>query len=178
MTCIVAVSKNGNVRMGGDRCASGGGRMQIVKHPKVFKKGDMLFGYTTSFRFGQIIEYIFEIPEHSEGVSNMEYMVKTFIPSLRECLSNNKYTDDTSKGESGTMIVGYRGEVFTIFGDWQVFQSDSGYSAVGSGELYALGSLSTTHRQDLTGMDMVELALNAAAEHANTVCGPFDIIKL
>lgn len=51
MTCIVGYAVDGNVYMGGDSAGVGEGySLQIRAEEKVFLKGSMIFGFTTSFR--------------------------------------------------------------------------------------------------------------------------------
>jgi hypothetical protein len=51
MTCIVGLidKKSDNVVIGGDSAAVAGHDVSIVKQPKVFKKGDFVFGCTTLY---------------------------------------------------------------------------------------------------------------------------------
>jgi hypothetical protein len=55
MTCIVGIVENGKVYMGGDAAGVNGYSVRVRKDPKLFKVGEFLFGYTSSFRMGQLL---------------------------------------------------------------------------------------------------------------------------
>ena len=71
MTCIVGLESNGKVYIAGDIQGTGGNSKVIHTQPKVFNKKGVLFGYTTSYRFGQILEHNLQdpvVPEKDEDV--------------------------------------------------------------------------------------------------------------
>ena len=60
MTCIVGFTENDITWIGGDSFGSNGYSGQVYKNKKVFKMKDnknIIAGYTTSFRMGQILQY-------------------------------------------------------------------------------------------------------------------------
>ena len=63
-TCIVAYNdrKNKILYIGGDSAGVGDLSVRIRKDPKIFEKSGMLFGYTSSFRMGQLLQYKLVIP--------------------------------------------------------------------------------------------------------------------
>ena len=52
MTCIVGLVENGKVYIGGDSAGVAGLDVRMRSDEKVFTKGNMIFGYTSSFRMG------------------------------------------------------------------------------------------------------------------------------
>lgn len=52
MTCIVGIVDNGKVYMGADSLGVGGLSKRVRKDPKLFRVGEFVFGYTSSFRMG------------------------------------------------------------------------------------------------------------------------------
>ena len=50
MTCIVGVAHKGAVYIGGDSAAVAGWALTCRADHKVFKNGDFVMGFTTSFR--------------------------------------------------------------------------------------------------------------------------------
>lgn len=81
MTAIAGVAEDGKVWIGGDSAGVGGLNLETRTDPKVFVNGDFLFGYTSSFRMGQILEHEFSPPKPYEGEQGMPFMVKLFIPA-------------------------------------------------------------------------------------------------
>jgi len=62
MTCIVGLVENGKVYIGGDSAGVAGLDITTRKDEKVFQKENMIFGFTSSFRMGQILRYSFKNP--------------------------------------------------------------------------------------------------------------------
>jgi len=173
MTCIVAVKHDNVVWMGGDAAASNGYKISTYSASKVFKKQDMLFGYTTSFRMGQVIQHQLSIPKHHSDIETIDYLCTDFITSVYNSFKSHWQRKDTSEG--GTFILGYKNRIFTIQSDWAVLEFDVDYAAVGCGESYAQGSLVTTVGQD--PKTRIRQALDAADEHSTGVKGPYTIIS-
>ena len=68
MTIIAGYADGKNTWMAGDRAASGNSSCICLAKPKIFTKtiegcGEVVIGYTTSFRMGQLLEYKFSPPE-------------------------------------------------------------------------------------------------------------------
>ena len=53
---------------------------------KVFRNGDFLMGFTTSFRMGQLLRYKLNPPRRHPDDRVAKYMVVDFIDAVRECL--------------------------------------------------------------------------------------------
>lgn len=177
MTCIVGITDQGNVYIGGDSAAVGGYVVTIRADPKVFRIGSFLIGFTTSFRMGQLIRYAFHPPEIPEGMDVFQYMVTLFIESLRECLKAGGYAQRNADQESGgSFLVGYAGRLFSVDTDYQVAESASEYAAVGSGAEVALGALYATRGQ--MPEQQIKTALEAAVRHTAYVYAPFVIEQL
>jgi ATP-dependent protease HslVU (ClpYQ) peptidase subunit len=181
MTCIVGLIDNGKVWMGGDSAGVSGHDVTVRKDTKVFKNGEFLIGYTSSFRMGQLLRFKFSppryYPEKYHG-DEYEYMCTDFIDAVRDCLKAGGYSKISANEESGgTFLVGFKGRLFEIEGDFQVGESALSYNSVGCGQDYAKGSL---HRSfiDLTSGHpkyVIENALEAAAYFSGGVRGPFVI---
>ena len=136
----------------------------------------MLFGFTTSFRMGQLLRYSLVIPDHDPRVPVEKYMATAFINAVRECLKANgaaKATNGVEEG--GTFLVGYQGRLFRIEGDYQVGETTNGYDACGCGQDLARGSMFSTKSRG-KARDRIVQALKAAEYHSAGVCGPFKIL--
>ena len=66
MTCIVALKQEGNIYIGGDSAGVSGNNIRTRADQKVFKKSGIVFGFTTSFRMGQLIKYCLAIPKQKK----------------------------------------------------------------------------------------------------------------
>jgi ATP-dependent protease HslVU (ClpYQ) peptidase subunit len=176
MTCIVGLVENGVVYIGGDSSAVSGWHLLLRKDRKVFRVGDVLLGFTSSFRLGQLLRDTFRPPVVQEDEDIERYMTTTFINAVRECLKEGGFAQKKNEQESaGTFLVGFRGRLFRIADDYQVGETLHNYDAVGSGESVALGSLYTTAHfpTPLPPSTRIELALAAAEQHNIGVRGPF-----
>ncbi len=178
MTCIVGLASEGKVIIGGDSAGVSGYSLQVRADEKVFENGDFLFGFTTSFRMGQILRYSFEPPKRYAEEDVMAYMATDFIEGVRKALSKGGFAskkDDVERG--GTFLVGHAGRLFRIEGDFQVGETINGYDACGCGEDIARGALHVTRGIMNDSTLRVRYALEAAADHSAAVCGPFKIME-
>lgn len=142
MTCIVGMSYEGKVYIGGDSMASDGYSKQATALRKVFRVGEFLIGYTSSFRMGQILQYHLEVRHQQDGETDERYMVVAFIEGVRQCLKDKGYAKVDSNMESGgQFLVGYRGHIYEVASDFQVNHWTSGIAACGAGQDYALGAM-------------------------------------
>ncbi len=179
MTCIVGyLSPTRTVVLGGDSCASSSNIRYTVSQPKVFKKGEFLIGYTSSFRFGQLVEHDLELPYPAPGSDPLAVMMGEFIPKLRHLLKEQGFSKVENNVETGgQLIVGLRGRLFEVQDDFSVLEHKSGYCAVGSGADFALGSLHTSRTAGAEARDAVMAALRAAEAFAPGVMEPFTVLE-
>lgn len=190
MTCIVGLVHDGEVFIGGDSAGVADWNLTIRTDQKVFSNGPFIFGFTTSYRMGQLLRYSLEIPGHPALASgkNLEaYMVKNFVDAVRECLQKGGFAEKDKEAEKGgEFLVGVRGRLFTIHDDYQVGEPKQGFYAMGTGAQVAMGSLWTTaelNRVDSRPLQIppthrVMLALNAAEQLNIGVRGPHTVIHL
>lgn len=178
MTCIVGWVEKDRVLMGGDRAGSNNSITHNVLHPKVFRKKQFVFGYTSSFRFGQLIEHTLDVGGVDPELDPHEFLVETLIPRLRQILKDAGYAKIENNEESGgSVLVAYKKRLFQIQDDFSVLEHQDGYDAVGSGSYFAIGSLYTSRQQGTPADQAVKLALQAAARHNPFVREPFDILE-
>ncbi len=176
MTCIVGIADNGNVYIGGDSAGVAGYDLTVRADEKVFRNDEFLFGFTTSFRMGQLLRFAFHPPERSEKMTDdYKFLVTTFMDAVRECLKKGGYAKEKEGTEwGGTFLLGYRGKLYCVYDDYQVSAAAMSFNACGCGAQIALGSLWST-----MGMSMfdpiarLEIALSAAERFSAGVRGPF-----
>jgi len=181
MTCVVGYKYNGDVWMGADSAGTNDWFQQTIRaDTKVFSSGPMLFGFTTSFRMGQLLRYSLIIPEQLPRQSDFEYLCTSFITSVRHCLSVNGYAKIINNEEQGgNFLLGYKGELYEVQSDYQISQSVLPYSAIGCGEDFALGAIDILYSNKATQKPevLITRALEAASKYSAGVAEPFVIMK-
>lgn len=189
MTCIVALTDNGKVYLGGDAAASDDRSGVIFQRidPKVFKVGDYGIGFTDSFRMGQILQYNWNPPKYNLTKTNVgldKFMRTKFVDSVKEAFLAHGYgkfgssaSEDGDEGGIFIITVAGTGRIFTMDSDFHISEVDVPYMAEGSGQQVALGSLHSTGLVK-TPRKRVRMALEAASKFVMSVRGPFTIIEL
>ena len=180
MTCIVGLVDDDDVIIGADSagvCVSTFS-MRVRADEKVFVRDDFIFGFTTSFRMGQLIRYKLQIPRKHESQDLYEYMVVDFVDAVRACLKGGGFTTIRENEErGGNFLVGHEGRLFGVEGDFQVAESSHPFDAVGCGMDLALGAMVASECVK-DPFDRVTLALQAAAQFSAGVSDPFTLKKL
>jgi ATP-dependent protease HslVU (ClpYQ) peptidase subunit len=77
----------------------------------------------------------------------------------------------------GSFLVGYKGRLFQIYGDYQVGESVINYASVGCGDNYALGAMNILTEQVLCSKDILIKALETAVKFSNGVEPPFNFAE-
>lgn len=178
MTAIVGLVAGNDVHIGGDSAGVAGYRLSVRADTKVFRRGPYLFGFTTSFRMGQLIRYAFDVPRPAKRKLD-SFMATTFVDALRDCLKKGGWArKDNDREEGGDFLVGLRGRLYTIHEDYQVAKAADGFAAVGCGAEVALGALFATQDSGLGPRRRVRIALEAAERFNAGVRGPFKVLSL
>lgn len=179
MTAIAALVEDNVVYIGGDSAGVSGLSLHVRKDPKVFINGPFVMGFTSSFRMGQLLRYSFIPPEHPAKIGIDRYMNTIFVDSVRECLKEGGFAEVAHGVESGgTFIIGYKGKLFVMHGDYQIAIPATNYTAVGCGEDLCIGSLHATNGTDVEPKKRIKMALQAAEAFSGGVRGPFTIKSL
>jgi len=175
MTCIVGLVDHGHVYIGADSAGVETGRLALVvrNDRKVFRNGDFVMGFTSSFRMGQLLAFNFNPPKPRVGMDVMAYMVTEFVDAARARMKEGGFARiREGVEEGGSFLVGYAGRLFHISADFQVGESSHGFDACGSGDLIALGSLRST-RDWRDPARRVKEALECAEAFSAGVRAPF-----
>lgn len=177
MTCIVGIAHQGKVIIGADSAGTGGYDQRIRLDRKVFKNGEMIFGFTSSFRMGQLLEFNLTPPPITEGQEPYAYAVRSLVPAIRQCFKDGGFASmKDGREEGGVFLVGFRGHLLTIYSDYQVGEDIDGFAAVGCGESYALGAMYAMPNHE--PMARLQAGLDAAAKFSAGVAGPFHFVEL
>lgn len=172
MTAIAGIAHRGKVYLGGDSAGVSGWDLTIRADTKVFVTGPFVMGFTTSFRMGQLLRHAFVPPVHPDGMEVDRFMVTAFVDAVRECLKAGGWAKkDAEREDGGTFLVGYRGRLFTVYGDYQVEESAFGCAAAGCGDMQVMGALFAT--QGKAPHKRLRVALAAAEALSAGVRGPF-----
>jgi ATP-dependent protease HslVU (ClpYQ) peptidase subunit len=172
MTAIVGLAQAGSVYIGGDSAGVSGLSLAVRADTKVFRKGRYLFGFTTSFRMGQLIRYSLALPKPKGDLDN--FMSTKFIDAVRDCLKAGGWArKENDREEGGTFLVGVDGQLFAVYEDYQVGKAADGFAAVGCGDQIALGALYATAGTDIKPGRRIKVALRAAERFSAGVRGPF-----
>lgn len=163
--------------LGADSAGTAGYDRTIRKDRKVFTNGGLIFGFTSSFRMGQLLEFNLTPPTIHEGQEPYNYAVKDLIPEIRSTLRSNGWMGaNAGRDEGGVFLVGFRGRLFRIDSDFQVGESVAGVESVGCGEAYALGAMHAL--KDAQPQERLQAGLDAAATFSAGVAGPFHFVTL
>lgn len=182
MTCIVGLTDGNKVYIGGDSAGVSGYSVSVRGDAKVFFNGEMLFGFTSSFRMGQLLRYSLEIPK-CETWDVEKYMCTDFVDALRTCFKKGGFAGTAHDGSefAGSFLVGFKGRLWRIDPDYQVGWNTSGYDALGCGEDFALGALGALgyiEGLEITPEEKVSVALQAANDFSGGVTPPFNILSI
>lgn len=179
MTCIAAYKDiNGDIYIGGDSIGVLDYTYLTVKEPKIFRRKNMVFGFTSSFRMGQILQYDFEIPPHHLDMKTNEYLINVFIPKLINKFEESKFSKiEDNQTIGGQFLIGYDKKIFLISPDFSVLEIQTNYNACGCGEDFAKAAFWMMEKKKIKPNDKVITALECAAEHS-LVKPPFHILKL
>jgi ATP-dependent protease HslVU (ClpYQ) peptidase subunit len=190
LTCIVGVVGASNlVWLAADSLGSGGGLKQEFSTPKlislraeikkdhVFQRTEsIIIGYTGSFRVGNVLHKQLKIPSVSKEL--YEYMVCDFVPEVMDKLDHAGCLKDDHHIKSGQdFLVGISGRLFAVQSDFSVLEPAVGYTAIGSGQEFALGALHALETTDYNAKQVAQLAVAAASAFSTTVGGTIHVIS-
>ncbi len=177
MTIIAALkTDDGRILMGADSAGVGGYSLQNRTDPKIYKNGEFMLGFTSSFRMGQLLGHAMVPPvRYAESKDTIEkFMATTFIDAVRKCLKDGGFAKKENEVESGgNFLVGYRGRIYEIGGDYQVGTIRQDFAAVGCGFDLALGSLYSTDGLIKDPQLRLQVALESAERFSAGVRSPF-----
>ncbi len=172
MTCIVGLVAAGKVYIGADSAGVSGLDLAVRADRKVFTNGEFVFGFTTSFRMGQLLQHAFTPPKLHPDDDLAKFMVTQFVDGVRACLKTGGFATTRDGGEvGGEFLVGVRGRLFRICSDYQVGEPSTPFDAVGCGESYARGALFANGH--LAPDLRITEALTCAEHFSAGVRGPF-----
>lgn len=176
MTCIVGLVHRGTVWMGADSAGVNTDTLSLSvrQDRKIGRNGGFLFGFTDSFRMGQLLLHVLVPPEPESNEDLFAFMVREFVPAARKCMEDGEW-GRTHEGTaaSGVFLAGFRGRLFLIDSDFNVQESADDFNACGCGGEIARGALFATPTRP--PRSRIISALTAAERMSAGVRGPFHI---
>ena len=177
MTCIIGIANDkGGVWVGGDSAVTLTEEHAVLQiaEPKVFRKGNVLFGIHGSLDMVQIIRGSLSIPDDTNE-SEQSYPNK-IADAIKACIKN--------KGASGAVtsdiMFGWKTSIYQM----QLTENgcllkpfEGGYMAMGCSRSLAIGSLFSTSGES-DPVVRITNALTAAAKYDFRVRPPFTILNL
>jgi len=185
MTLIGGVVSGKQVIIAGDRAALSPEELtsDTLKQPKVFRSGELVLGGSESFRMIQVLQYQLKIPPLTDFALSdgdpMRYMVEEFIPAVRELLTDNGFNETGEEASPpGNIMVGLRGHLYVIQGDYAVMEATDPFDAIGFGKTAFLGAIRAVRiaQPKLAAHHQLALAMEVAESVTFAVKGPFDIL--
>ena len=182
MTCIVGLEHKNKVYLGCDSVASDGYVKYAIHGSKIFTTGPLTIGYTSSFRFADILQYDLNLPLRTENDGDdRKFLVSVVVKTIREALSKGGFNHiNNSKESGGTCLIAYKNKLYKMQDDYSITKTDDGYDSCGSGSYFALGALAATQGKStpiFLPKDRVKVAIEAAIKHCATVTGPVHIVE-
>lgn len=178
MSCVVGLKHEGSVYIGADSAGVSGWDIMERADRKVFRSAPFIYGFTSSFRMGQLLQYSLKVPDRHGDESGDQFMCTKFVDAVRECLKAGGYAKKEHDEESaGEFLVGTPwGSLYRVAEDYQVAESALGYDAIGCGSAYALGAMTAL---DITIPELrITEALAISHKHSAGVRPPFHVEKL
>lgn len=181
MTCIIGIECVDGAIIAGDYLGSNGFTKDHVTQSKISSHSGMLFGYTSTFRFGQIIECCMDdntlYPPTDSG-QTYSWLIRNFVPKVQKSLKDAEYV--VKSGANAIIVVNK--QVWELQDDLSVIRSESGITSVGSGVYHALASVGTQIKlldKKPTVKEcepILKLAYEVISEHVTSVSTKFNFL--
>lgn len=173
-TCIVGIEDGDTVWIGADTLCSNEEHKFNIGQCKIVRLGDeMLLGAAGSVRVHNILHNEVQPPPRAESEqSDLRYIVNQLVPEMRDKLAKGGTLrqEDGVEEVDANVLIGYRGGLYVLWENLAVARPTLGFHAIGSGSLYALGSLHST-RTVRDPRKRLRMALEAASEFCPSVGG-------
>jgi ATP-dependent protease HslVU (ClpYQ) peptidase subunit len=180
MTCIAGCVDDEQLVIGADSSSTDGHGLTFeARSPKIFRCGDGILGFTTSWRMGQILEHAFKPPTIGKDVSVERYLCTEWIDAVRGALGSAGWKQrDDERDRGGTFLYGFRGRLFLVDAEFQVVEPRDGYAACGSGWQVAWGAMAALRNLGHPADATVRGALTAASKHNAPIRAPFSYLAM
>ncbi len=178
MTVVLGVRKPEGVYLAADSASSAGWTRCERRDEKIFQFECGAFGFTTSYRMGQLLyvelKDILKVSPYAKGEA-FDWGVSELIPRLRTALSEGGWSSKDKEVEKGGqfLIATDLGDLIAVDPDFQIILVDSAL-ALGCGEELALGAYSALEGTGETKRN-IERALAVSERWCAGVRSPFHL---
>jgi ATP-dependent protease HslVU (ClpYQ) peptidase subunit len=178
MTCIVSFFDNNKIVLAGDKCGSNGFTRSLVKEPKVFFIKDFMIGYTSSFRMGQILKYLWNPPERTVSQTTEKYLYSIVADSIRKTFKDHGFVAKSSMDEEifGDFVICYDNRIFVMYSDLSILEHDQDIVCVGSGEYHAKVAIQILKEYESDFKIILDRAFKIVSTNVASVSPEFDYI--
>lgn len=172
MTTIVAIKRAGSFCIGCDALAVLGQRKELPPYVdlgcKIIKISDVFIGISGHPSWKLVIEkYCQQYPPILKTFSHIEAWARKFYSDLNSHFYANTFDEILIAGKAGIFEIDYRQNVREL----------SDFSAIGTGELYALGVIEALYKNmSLSVKEIALKSLEIAAKFDTKTEGPFAIL--
>jgi len=188
MTLIVGVDltlgKNKYLYMAGDKCGSDGFTKDLHVKPKVFRRNNLAFGYTSSFRMGQILEYS-KMSKDLPDWTDESNVYTSFVDWAKTAMKDGGYLEENKGVVSGGNFIFYNGKsLFEVQDDFSILVPEDGLLAVGAGEYHAKAIMRTYMalvKKELIKFDidlMIDLVYDTVSSLVTSVSREHNLLDL
>lgn len=180
MTCIAAIiDQDGVGHIASDSLGSNGHTKDVYKNQKIFQLGNMLIGYTSSYRMGQLLQYELSLPPRKVGQSLDKYMYTDFIASVRSLMKDHGYLRvDANVERIGSFLIVTEGRIYQMQDDLSLLETEDRFGSCGSGEFHAIATMHTLSKRKIrmSAEEILREAIETASKYVATVGGDVRIL--
>lgn len=166
----------------------------MLKHPKVFIRDDIMFGYAGMLKDAQLFQHTYYELVRPEGISDIAYIhnvLNEIIPASMEgraALKRRTDEDLDIPTSNINLLVAYRGNLYHVDSFLCVTLLAEPFQATGSGQPTALGAYSMARQCGLLDPDedgnvsldrygLVDIIMDAVCEMHTGCAGPFCMVE-
>jgi hypothetical protein len=165
LTLVVGVEHLGHIYMAGDAGIHQAKLRYVDTGPKLINRSGFLIGVAGNAR---VCDVILEWkPPKPYRTNARKWIITTFVPEIKKVID----------GEPPELLLGIRGELFSLDTEYGLARVGHGYDAIGSAIAcgVAFGNLEATKK--LGPKQRLRSALSAAAKRTNVVVPPWTFIN-
>lgn len=161
-----------------DKSWSNGRTSSIILEPKVFKKWEVIFWYTSTFRFWQIIKNIVTFEKNIYNLEDLNYLIQTVVKNIIYYLKEEWHIKDNNKMLTWwNLILWYKWKIYELQDDFSLLRTKRLYTAVWCWQDFALASLYENNKKFTNPKDAIKKAMETTNEFCiGTVSQKCDII--
>jgi hypothetical protein len=170
----------------------------MLKHPKIFIRDDIMFGYAGMLKDAQLFQHTYYELVRPENISDVAYIhnvLNEIIPaSMQSKIQSRRRSNDSDEmidmpTSNINLLVAYRGNLYHVDAFLCVTLLAEPFQATGSGQPTALGAysmarqmglLDTPEDSDDASLDryaLLDIIMDAVCEIHTGCAGPFCMIE-